>query len=315
MSHRRHRTRFSIFLAAVLAASCLGPTLAAPSAVAAPAAEVARAAELKSQGDDHMRVKRYEDALRAYDEAYALAKDPVLQYNRGRALQFLARYPEALAAFRKFEADALPAVRAKVPTLKDIIAEVRGKVALLRVQCDVEGARVLLGKREIGTTPVDAALPVNAGRATLEILADGYLPFSREVDLSGDEAENAVEAKLQAKSRVGLLVVKSRVTGARAEVDGKAIGVVPAEASLGAGKHDVEVFRDGYDAARTQVVIVAGERKELSLDPLASTPIYKKWWFWTAAGVVVAGAVVTAVVVTTERAAPTGSFSPGQIRF
>src|SRR6187402_2096748 len=106
MSHRFRRTRSSILGAAILAASLFGPALAAPLAEAAPSAESARAAELKSQGDDHMRVKRYEDALRAYEEAYALAKDPVLHYNRGRALQFLARYPEALAAFRQFEADA-----------------------------------------------------------------------------------------------------------------------------------------------------------------------------------------------------------------
>jgi hypothetical protein len=196
-----------------------------------------------------------------------------------------------------------------------LIQEVRSKVALLRVRCNVQGARILLAKREIAKTPMDVALSVDAGHATLEILADGYVPLSREVDLAGDEANHDLDLRLEPKNEMGLLVVRSAVRGARANVDGKTIGVVPAEASLRAGKHDVNVFLDGYDPARTQVIVVAGERKELVLDPLARTPVYKKWWFWTAAGVVVSGAIVTAVVLTTERAAPIGTFSPGQIRF
>src|SRR5262245_54511860 len=132
MSHRLRQTSKSALAAVIVAASLAGQGSFVPFAEAAPPAATASAAELKSRGDDHMRVKRYEDALAAYDQAFELSKDPVIHYNRGRALQFLARYPQALEAFRRFEAEAPPEVRAKVPTLKDIIAEVRAKVALLR---------------------------------------------------------------------------------------------------------------------------------------------------------------------------------------
>jgi hypothetical protein len=90
---------------------------------------------------------------------------------------------------------------------------------------------------------------------------------------------------------------------------------VPAEAALLPGTHPVLVAHDGYDDATTQVVLAAGERKELWLDPVRSRPLTARWWFWTGLGVVVAGAAtaVTVYALKTERAPPTGDFSPGRV--
>ncbi|EYF08807.1 PEGA domain-containing protein [Chondromyces apiculatus] len=311
MSARARRLR-SIALTAALVAG------AAPLAHAdtGPAAGPARsAAQLKQAGDDHMRGKRYEDALGDYDAAYAITADPVLLYNRGRALQFLARHPEALAALRRFEAEAPRAVRARVPGLAALVAEVRSRVAMVRIDCDVAGARVLIAKRQIGVTSLGDPFPVNAGKVSVEVLADGYMPFQREVELRGDEALNVIEADLTPKSTQGRLLVRSDVAGARVTIDGRAVGAAPAEASLQAGRHAVEVAAEGHDTASTQVVVGAGERREISVDPVKRPPLYARWWFWTAVGVVAAGTVVTYVVTTTEGPPPTGSFSPGVIRF
>ena len=48
-----------------------------------------------------------------------------------------------------------------------------------------------------------------------------------------------------------------------------------------------------------------------------SKPITARWWFWTGIGVIVVGAAtaVTVYALTTERSAPTGNFSPGQLAF
>lgn len=301
------------FPALVLALS----TFAALAASAAPAAAGPQGAgaALKASGDALMREKRYGEALAAYEAAAKSLPDPALHYNRGRALQFLGRHPESLTALRLFRAEAPASVRARVPTLDALIAEVRSHVALLRLGCEVKGARVLLGHQEIGRTPFAAPLAVNAGRATLEILADGYEPFSTQVDLAGDEAATFVEAKLVARQKIGVLVIRSGIPGTLAEVDGRAIGAMPAEASLRAGDHTVTATHEGYRPTSTRVVVVAGQRKELLLDPLPATPIYKQWWLWTALGVAAAGAVVTVVVVTTEKAPPVGTFSPGLVRF
>jgi hypothetical protein len=302
----------ALALAAALAAAC-------PSTAAARPADTQSSGALKASGDALMVERRYEEALAAYEAAAAVTKgspDPALHYNRGRALQFLARYPEALAALRRFQTDAPAAVRARVPALGEILAEVRAKVALIRVRCDVAGARVLLARQEIARTPLlDAPLAVNAGHARLEIVAEGYLSSSSEIDLAGDEALREIDVKLVPRSRIGILVIKSGLAGTLATVDGRALGMAPAEAPLEAGPHAVAATHEGYGPVRTQIVLGTGERKEVVLDPIAPTPLYKRWWLWTAVGAVATGAVATAVALKTEKSPPIGTFSPGQVRF
>jgi hypothetical protein len=93
---------------------------------------------------------------------------------------------------------------------------------------------------------------------------------------------------------------------------------VPAETILAAGTHRLLVTRDDYDPAQTAVVLQSGERKEVTLDPIAPG-VTRKWWFWTLVGtgvVVVAGGVVAAVVAATTEGSPsTGTIPPGQVTF
>jgi hypothetical protein len=302
-------------LPALLLAAALAAATSCPRAAAARPTDMQTSAALKASGDAMMVEKRYEEALSAYEAAAKGSPDPALHYNRGRALQFLARYPEALASLRRFQTEAPAAVRARVPALGEIVAEVRARVARVRVRCDVPGARVLLARQEIARTPFDAPLAVNAGHATLEVVAEGYLSSSSEIDLAGDEALREIDVKLIPRSRIGILVIKSGLAGTLAAVDGRPLGMAPAEAPLEAGPHAVAATHEGYGPVRTQIVLTAGERKEIVLDPIAPTPLYKRWWLWTAVGVAATGAVVTAVALKTEKSPPIGTFSPGQVRF
>src|SRR4051794_30216139 len=68
----------------------------APAAHAQEADVAARVAEIKKRGDTAMDSGRPADALAAYVEAYSLVKEPALLYNKGRALQALGEYPQAL---------------------------------------------------------------------------------------------------------------------------------------------------------------------------------------------------------------------------
>jgi tetratricopeptide (TPR) repeat protein len=53
---------------------------------------------LKRRGDEAMDSLQYDEAIADYSKAYAISKDPVFLYNRGRVYQARDRYPEALAA-------------------------------------------------------------------------------------------------------------------------------------------------------------------------------------------------------------------------
>ena len=316
--------RVQTFVAALFAVSLVfasanahaDPKPAGGAAAAAAADAEKKAADLKADGDRLLSDKKFVEALDAYDKSFALVPNPALHFNRGRALQFLARYPEALAYLERFMKEASDDLKSKVPGLADLVKEVSGKVATLDLTANVSGGRILVGGKDVGQTPMSSPLRVNAGKTVIEVIADGYFPFKKEVDLGGN-ATTKLDAQLASRDSFGFLVVKSTIASSSVSIDGKSIGLVPAEAALSAGTHPVVVSHEGYDDAATQVVLKAGERKELLLDPVKGTPVTGKWWFWTIIGVVAIGGATAATVIalTTERAAPTGDFSPGKVGF
>ena len=284
-----------------------------PSSASSPGVET-RAAALKEIGDRALDAKRFDDALTAYDEAYALAPTPVLLFNRGRALQFLARYTEALGMIEQFASTAPPELLARVPGLPALLVDLRSHVSVVRVVCAVPGARVSLDKKQIAITPVVGSLRVSSGKHVLEVLADGYFPYQRDVDLPG-RGTTTLDVTLTSREISGLLAIRSAVSAVKVQVDEKRLGVTPLEVGLRPGTHKVFFDKDGYDASSTQIVLAAGERKTLMLAPTQGKPLYAKWWFWTGVAVMAAGVALAVILVTTEGPAPSGDFMPGQVYF
>ena len=276
----------------------------------------ARAAALKREGDDNLAHRRFIEALDDYERAYALEPNPALHYNRGRALEFLARFPEAVDALLRFQAEASAELKARVPDLDAHVADLKAKVATVVITTNTPGARILLGGQEVGRSPLSAPVRVNAGRTTIDVIAQGYVDYHKDVDLQGgDTTTFGIQMLLRDTS--SYLVVTSSVAASRVTIDAATIGLVPAEAKLAPGTHAVRVDHEGYSDAVTQVVLRAGERREIALDPIRSKPITTRWWFWTGMGAIVVGGVVAVLVYafTTERAAPVGDFSPGKVSF
>jgi hypothetical protein len=214
----------------------------------------------------------------------------------------------------QFARSAQPELLAKVRGLPELLADLRSKVSTLTIHCEIPGARVLVGQRQIGMTPLSGTLRVNAGKQSVDVFADGFFPYHRDAVLPG-AGDLTIDVVLAARDRSGLLVVKSSLGGVKVTVDETSLGLAPAEIGLLAGPHRVYVDKDGYTTGSTQVVLKIGDRKELSLDPIARPPVYARWWFWTGIAVVAAGVVTTAILLTTERPAPTGDFSPGRNSF
>lgn len=270
------------------------------------------AADIKRRGDEAMDSGRPADALAAYSEAYALSKDPALLYNKGRALQALTEYPQALAELESFEKQAPPEMKARVPGLAKMIDELRARVTKLNIACDVDGAQVRLRDRTIGRCPMLEPVVVNAGKATLEVTADGYNPWQRGVDLAGGATAN-YDIHLVAKNSAGILVVTSSTPSAEVAIDGKPSGMAPLETTVPAGTHTVELRRDGYKPMKTSAVIGAGEKKQVDVTLESEPGILSKWWFWTGIGVVVAGTAAVLIAVNVEKEAESGTVPPGRV--
>ncbi|MCC6898372.1 MAG: PEGA domain-containing protein [Polyangiaceae bacterium] len=294
---------------------CISVVVWAPAAAHAdepPPPTTSEASRLKSEGDDAMQRLDYVQALALYDRAYALEQNPALLYNRGRALQALGRFPDAQDALEAFDAQAPDELKARVPKLRELLAEVRAKVSVLSLEANVSGARVLVNSRLVGTTPLGAPLRLNAGLAWVEVTAEGHHPFKQKVELTGG-GRVSLSVVLHSKSTSGVLEVRSPVAGARVWVDGRRIGSVPAQTIVEAGSHEVVVRREGYEDATTRAVVRVGGTSRLDV-PLREPPgITSRWWFWTGVGAVVLGGTALTVALLTEREPESGSIPPGQV--
>jgi hypothetical protein len=294
-------------LAALLCAGVAARAEAAPKTnVSAEDAQRARA--LRQKGNTAIEALRYAEAL----AAYAITGDPALLYNQARAHQGLGDFPTALELLERFDAEATPALKARVPGLAEVVQDLRAHVTSVTVLCNIAGAEVRLNDRVVGTTPMARTIRVSSGKATVEVVAEGYSPTKREVVLPGGGALT-VDVELLPKDLSGVLLVRSSVSGAHVLIDQKPVGQVPLELTVRSGPHSVRVERGGYEAWETSLVLRVGERRELSVPLVEEAAITKRWWFWTGIAVVVAGGITTVVLLTTERQADKGSLNPGQI--
>jgi tetratricopeptide (TPR) repeat protein len=270
------------------------------------------ARELKAAGDAAMQSLRYADALASYERATEIEPNPILLFNRARALQALQRFPEALDHFEAFQREASPQLLARAGELDALIARLRQQTSTLEVLCNVKGATVLVRGKQIGRTPLEAPIRLNAGPASIRVTADGHYPYERDVDLPG-AGTRRLEIHLVAKKSEGRLTIRSPIAGAVVYVDGERLGTVPAEAALESGRHRVRVEHPNYRRAETTVEIGNGDTKQIDIELEKNPGLLKKWWFWTGAGVVLAGGVGATIALTTERKAGRGDIPPGTI--
>jgi hypothetical protein len=310
MTVRNGRTYFLV-LAIAFGIVRTTPCLAQKGKAAPERSVTERVTGLKASAKAAMIDLRFKEALDLYREAYSLVADPALLYNQARALQAMDEHADAVVLLERFEREAPPDLKAKVPDLHTLIRESRARVTALTVVVSVPGAQVVVRGRVVGTSPLQNAVGVNAGPAEIVVRADGYVPYEERVELQGGSART-VDVQLVPKANEGTLTIRTNVVGARVRLDGAPIGdsasiVVPT------GRHTLQGEADGYVPSETSVDIVRGARKEVVLELKAKPGILTKWWFWTGVGIVVAAGVGTVFAITTERSADVGTIAPGQL--
>lgn len=313
---RMTRTRWrGLVLATFLLTTSVPRSALAQTAAPDPAGPSANPDEEKHRGDDAMIALRYEEALAHYRRAYEATKNPALLYNMGRAYEGLGDFPKALEALEEFVEKASPELKARVPKLEALVTDVRNRVATMIVSSPIAGAEIRLGNKVVGSTrPGQTVFRVTAGPQTMTVTHNDYFPFERSVALTAGKIET-VDVVLASRSAEALLRVTSPVSGAAVTIDGHAVGNVPAESPLKPGQHRIALSRDGYDPAETSVVVVAGEKKDVTVPMAVHETLTGKWWFWTGLGVVVvAGGIVGYVAATTEKDPTAGTIAPGTVK-
>ena len=272
--------------------------------------DAARADALKRRADELALQGEPLEALAMYNEALAIAKSPILYYNRGRALQTLGRYVDALDDIDAFAREASPDERARVPGLARIRTDLVQHVARVVVVCSEDGARVSFNGQPVGTTPFAAAERANQGKLALAVAKDGFWPYERVIDIPGG-GESRIEVTLKKREAEARVRVTSPVVGATAYIDEQRVGAVPAERVVAVGTHVVRVEHAGDRAASKVVVTSAGETAIVDVPLTAEPSLVTRWWFWSAVGAAVLGGAALTYVVTRPADAHSGSIAPG----
>jgi hypothetical protein len=180
------------------------------------------------------------------------------------------------------------------------------------ITTNVTGARLLVREKAAGTLQQkETRVRVRAGSATVEVTAEGYVTFKKDVELAAG-ALARIDAQLQLKKTDALVIVKSRPT-ADIAVDGKAIGRSPLEFRLPAGQHMLIAEAAGHEPEKVPMTLALGDKRELDIELKKPSSPFTKWWFWTIAGVVAAGAATTIVALSIEKKAQPGTFGEGVV--
>ena len=265
------------------------------------AGSVEESAALKARGDRAFDSRRFVEALEHYEEALTKHRDPRLHYNLGQAYSAVQRYPEALASYQSFIAEAPPGMltEAQRDQLFALLEELKGQIARVTIECDVEGARILVRSKEVGRTPLSEAVVVNAGQAKVEVVAQGYKPYENTLNLPGG-AVRTLPVKLEREDFTGVVVVTSNVAGAQVYVDKQLRGGTPATLRLQRGSHVVEVKSEGHEPYSDVATVQAGKRTELSA-MLERSADYTLAYVGYGMGIVgVAGGTVTGLLANSE---------------
>jgi hypothetical protein len=274
-----------------------------------------RASELKIQGDAVFDQGKYADAYALYVQAYSVDPSPSLLYNQGRALEAMGEYPDAIGKLEDFQAKASPETIAKVPALGELMAGIRARISTLVVTCNVQGARVVVRDRIVGTISSAQKLETKtrAGMATVDVIAEGYANFHQEVDLTATQTIT-LDVKLVERKDMAVLVVRASPEGSLVSIDSKPVGPAPVTTKLKPGTYQLELQRPSYLTESMPITLAKGEKREIDVTLHKPPPFYAKWWFWTGVGAAVAGGVVLSIALVTEKGASSGSFSPGQVK-
>ena len=306
--------------AAAANAPAKGPASASPAPaidpVVAATAEMARvrsqAQSLKNRGDTLFRAREFAAAIDTYHQSYATYPDARVLYNEARALQALGRYSESLAQLQRFSELASAEIKAEVPTLSELQADLRSRVAEVVIRINQPDAQGSFRNQPLNLAGGADPILVDAGDGLLRVTKEGFFPYERRLTLRGGSSVS-LDVTLGSIERHAQVAIKSRVAGSAVSIDGQALGQAPTEALLLPGTHLVLAHREGYSDASTQVILVAGQHRELELNPIERHPFYKQWWFWAGAAALVAAGVTTTIVVTRHEDGTSGDFSPSII--
>lgn len=169
-----------------------------------------------------------------------------------RRPQLLACAPAILALLAALSAHAEPG---------PLLAQA-GPMGILKVECNVEGAEVLVDGNPVGVTPLMTAIA--AGEHQLEIRMDGYARHSQELSVPADKK---VTVQTELEHIAGTIIVMAKPAGAAVSLDGEDKGTTPGVLleNVHPGKHTITIAKAGYRTVTESISLAKGQEVTLNV--------------------------------------------------
>jgi tetratricopeptide (TPR) repeat protein len=132
--------------------------------------------------------RRDTEALERFQQAYAIEAAPRTLVQIALAEQALGRFSDAEAHLVQALAIDDRFISRHRELLEGALAEIRGELGSVHIGGEPEGASVLIGGREVGTTPLSTR--VMPGEVEVEVRAAGFAPRRSRIEVArGEVAE------------------------------------------------------------------------------------------------------------------------------
>lgn len=139
----------------------------------------------------------FEAALTELQRAYDLAPSYKILYNIALVYLQLNDHAGALRSFRKYLGDGGKKIDQKRRAeVEKEIGKLESRVATLELSVNVEGAELSVDDLDVGETPLDQPLVVNAGKRKISASKSGYGTVTKVVVVAGgDKKQLSLELK------------------------------------------------------------------------------------------------------------------------
>jgi hypothetical protein len=163
------------------------------------ASDTSRSTELFKNGKAAFAKGDMAEAERLFGQALAIRKSSDIAANLAQSELEQQKFRAAAEHFQWALANLLPSASDQQrKAVETGLARSRAEVAVLRLDIKPEGATVLVGQQNLGKSPVNGGVFVDAGEVIVSVRHDGFVPLDKRV-LVPKGTEQAIEINMLAK--------------------------------------------------------------------------------------------------------------------
>jgi hypothetical protein len=250
----------------------------APLSWAQGAAAKKEAAAKKNEAADHykkgvalFKEGDFASALAEFRAAYQAVPSWEVLYNLGLTERRLFKYGQAVRTLNQYLEEGGKKVPAdRRASVETELSQIRALTSKVTVKVEGAPATVLVDGEEVGKSPLAEPILLGPGKHVLKATREGEPDAEQTIELaSGGATEVVLAVKPKAPQGPVEITVETDPKDAVLMLDGKLAGLSPTKLELAPGSHELIAELDGYQSARTDVVVEPGKPRTVKLKLVA----------------------------------------------